>query len=187
MNGIDVFPTKFFEFQLDKVDSLNILNEIKRKEKDIKLISSTRQFQSVNDYITDYHTPSNSGDVIIENLDKVFKPIEVYFNQYNADFRVIGYWTAVYIKNGFHTLHNHQEFILDKRNYSGIIYLSDIGGTTFYSTSPSSFQTIFYSKSSMGKVLIFPSSIPHDVEPTFDEKNKRYIISFNCEIRYKNE
>jgi hypothetical protein len=184
MIGLDLFSTKFFELQLDQVDAFNLLNEIMRKEDEMKIISSTRQSQSVEEYITDYSS-SNSHTVKLDNIDKVFQIIKSSFESYNADIDIISYWTAVYIKTGYHSLHIHKGNILDKCNYSGVIYLSDLGQTTFFSVSPTSFEASYVSVSKMGKVIMFPSTVPHAVDPTYDENNKRYIISFNCEIKNK--
>lgn len=185
MNGLDLFPIKVFESQIDQVDSFNLLNEILRNQDEMKIISSTRQEQSIEEYITDYPYNQESKVVQLETLDKIFDDIKSIFTQWNSSFEVINYWTAVYIKNGHHGLHNHSNGVLDRCNYSGIIYLSDLGETTFFSTSPSSFESTFVFKSKMGKVLIFPSTLPHMVHPTLNGENSRYVVAFNCEIRNK--
>lgn len=185
MIGLDLFPTKFFEIQLDTGDAFNLLKEIMRKEDEIKIISSTRQIQSIEEYATDFSYQDDSKVVKLENLEKVFNIIKNEFDKNNSLIEVIDYWTAIYLKTGYHGLHTHKNNILDKCNYSGIIYLSDLGGTTFYSPSLTSFESNFVSKSEMGKILIFPSNVPHAVNATLVEENKRYIVSFNCEIRNK--
>jgi len=114
----------------------------------------------------------------------VFDKVKTAFEENNSIIDIEQYWTAIYTKTAYHSTHNHASNILDKINYSGILYLTDIGSTNFYSTNPSSFENKFYSKSEVGKILIFPSTIPHSVEPTMDE-SKRVVVAFNCEIRNK--
>ena len=185
MIGLDLFPTRFFEIQLDKVDAFNLLHEIVRKEDEIKIISLTRQNQSIDDYITDFTYDRDSENVKLDNIDKIFKVIKNNFEENNSNIDIVDYWTSVYFKNGHHSLHNHRMDILDRCNYSGIIYLSDLGSTDFYSTSLTSFHSKYQCVSKMGKVIIFPSDIPHVALPTYSEENKRYVVAFNCEIRNK--
>jgi len=184
MIGLDLFPIKFFEIRLDQVDAFNVLNEILRKEDEIRLISSTRQNQSADEYATDYPYNKDSVIVELESISSVFNKVKTTFEENNSIIDIDQYWTAIYTKTAHHSTHNHSSNILDKINYSGILYLTDIGHTTFYSTNPSSFENKFDSKSEVGKILIFPSTIPHSVEPTMDE-SKRVIVAFNCEIRNK--
>jgi hypothetical protein len=184
MIGLDLFPIRFFEIRLDQVDAFNVLNEILRKEEDIRLISSTRQTQSATEYITDYPYQQDDKIVELESISSVFDKVKNTFEENNSTIDIGGYWTAIYSKTAHHGTHDHSSNILDRINYSGILYLTDIGSTTFYSTNPSSFENRFYSKSEVGKILIFPSTIPHSVEPTLDE-SKRVVVAFNCEIRNK--
>ena len=184
MIGLDLFPIKFFEIRLDQVDAFNVLNEILRKEDEIRLISSTRQNQSADEYNTDYPYDKDSKVVELESMGLVIDKIKNEFEENNSTINISNYWTAIYTKTAYHSTHDHASNILDKINYSGILYLTDIGSTTFYSTNPSSFENKFSSKSQVGKILIFPSAIPHSVEPTFDD-SKRVVVAFNCEIRNK--
>lgn len=185
MKSLDIFPTKMFEYRLDPADSFNLLNEVMRKEDTLKIISSIRQTQSTEEYMTDYPNTKEKPGVKLENLEHIFTILENKFGEYNTSFNVTSYWIAVYLKSGFHGLHNHNTTITEHENYSGIIYLTDIGCTTFYSTSPSSFDKMYTSNSEMGKIIIFPSTLPHAVEPTYHEENKRYVIAFNCEMKNK--
>ena len=184
LNGLDLFPIRFFEINLDQVDAYNVLNEILRKEDEIKLISSTRQLQSADEYITDYPYNSHSAIVELESMGLVFDKVKTVFEENNSIIDIDQYWTAIYTKTAHHSTHDHSSNILDKINYSGILYLTDIGHTTFYSTNPSSFYNDFKINSQLGKIIIFPSTIPHSVEPTMDE-SKRVVVAFNCEIRNK--
>ena len=184
MIGLDLFPIKFFEIRLDQVDAFNVLNEILRKEDEIRTISYARQDQPNDEYCTDY--PYSKDDIIIEleSMNLVFDKIKKKFEENNSIITIDRYWTAIYTKTAHHQTHDHSNNILDKVNYSGILYLTDMGSTTFYSTNPSSFENIFRSRSEVGKILIFPSTIPHSVQPILDE-SKRVVVAFNCEIRNK--
>ena len=184
LSGLDLFPIRFFEIKLDKVDAFNVLNEILRKEEDIRLISSTRQDQSADEYATDYQYNKDDKFVELESMSLVFNKIKDTFGENDSTINIDTYWTAIYTKTAHHSTHNHANNILGKINYSGILYLTDMGHTTFYSTNPSSFENKFISKSEVGKILIFPSTIPHSVEPIIDE-SKRVVVAFNCEIRNK--
>ena len=184
MIGLDLFPTRFFQINLDQVDAYNVLNEILRKEDEIRLISSTRQKQSSDEYATDYRYSHTQNSIGLETMNVVFDKLKIIFEENNSTIDIDSYWTAIYSKTAHHSSHTHANSILDTINYSGILYLTDIGSTDFYSTNPSSFQDKFTSNSEFGKILIFPSSIPHSVEPTLDE-SKRVVVAFNCEIRNK--
>jgi hypothetical protein len=80
-------------------------------------------------------------------------------------------WAQLYNKKDRHRVHTHPG-----SDYSGIIYLNQ------NKTSP----TIFYDKhferyihqSMENTLLLFPSHIPHEVEP-LDKDEERLIISFN--------
>lgn len=181
-NALDVFPTRFFEMKLDQVDAFNVLNEILRKEDEIRMISSTRQEQSSDCYATDFSSYKDDIRIDLKSMDLVFELIRKNFEENNCTISFRKYWTAIYSKTAHHSTHNHYFGILDRFNYSGILYLTDIGGTNFFSTNPSSLETDFHSHSRMGKILIFPSALPHSVEPMMNDA-KRVIVSFNCEIR----
>jgi len=184
LNGLDLFPTRFFEMRLNQVDAFNVLNEILRKEDKIRLISSTRQHQSADEYATDYAYKSEDNIVELESMGLVFDKIKSIFEENNSIISFDDYWTAIYTKTAHHSMHDHLSNILDKLNYSGILYLTDIGSTTFFSTNSLSFENKFQIKSEVGKIIIFPSIVPHSVEPTLDE-SKRVVVAFNCEIRNK--
>jgi hypothetical protein len=66
IQGLDLFPTKFFEVKIDQVDAFNVLNEILRKEDEIRMISSTRQNQSNEEYATDYKVNANQKNVELD-------------------------------------------------------------------------------------------------------------------------
>jgi len=184
MIGLDLFPVKFFEIRLDKVDAFNVLNEILKKEDEIRLISSTRQNQSADEYATDYSFDQDQKVVELESINSVFDKIKTAFEENNSIIDIYQYWTAIYTKTAHHLTHDHADNMLDRLNYSGILYLTDLGSTTFYSTNPSSFENKISLDSEVGKIIIFPSKIPHSAQPTMDE-SKRVVVAFNCEIRNK--
>lgn len=178
MRVLDVFPSRFFDILLEKQDAFNVLNEILRKKEELKTISAVSQKQSVENYITDYDNP-----VELETFRIVISKIEEMFKQYNLSFNLSSYWTSIYTGSGFHTLHHHQMKRVSDSNYSGILYLSDIGSTEFFSCSPSSYDNYLCIPSEFGKVVMFPSIIPHTYSPTHNDNNIRYVVPFNFELR----
>ena len=174
MKGLDVFSTKFFEHKIDTSDAYNIINEILRKRDQIKLISSTSQRQSTEVYQTDYTDP-----VKLETFESIISKINAQFEKYNAIFTLREYWASIYKFEGHHPLHNHSFGLTDYANYSGILYLSSIGNTTFFSTSPTSFESSVDIQSEVGKIVLFPATLPHVYQPTFVESNERFVVAFN--------
>lgn len=178
MNSIDLFATKFFEFFIDRVDVYNIINDILRNKEQIKIISSTTQQQSDEVYKTDYFDP-----IKIDSFDFAIEKVNKEFRKFNMNYQIHNYWTAIYNDSGFHGMHNHLETSVDQHNYSGILYLSAIGHTTFFSNAPSSFHKKATINSDIGKVIFFPSDLPHCYEPVNSSNNERYIIAFNGSLK----
>jgi hypothetical protein len=174
MRALDVFPTKFFEFNIDRNDAYNVINEILRNREQIKTISSTTQPQSTDVYQTDFCDP-----IKLETFEQIIQNISSKFAEYNSTFVLKEYWTAIYKSFGWHNLHNHNYGITDTINYSGILYLSDIGSTTFFSDSPTSFESSVNIQSQTGKIIFFPAKLPHVYEPTLVEANERFVVPFN--------
>jgi hypothetical protein len=65
-------------------------------------------------------------------------------------------------------------------NFSSILYLSAIGGTTFHSPNLTSMEDQFDLPSEVGKFIIFPSNLLHKGENYHD--GERIIISSNIQI-----
>ena len=173
----DIFPTKMFEVKANKDVCYSILDEIVSNENRLKLVSLSSQKQSVEDYVTDYDDPIKlpQFESVIQNMK--FDGGELTLNRY---------WVASYKNNAFHHMHIHKGYCMDKCNWSGILYLSDIGFTEFFSTNPTSFFNMSRVKSEFGKIIMFPSNLPHSFTSDPMTHNKRYIVAFNFEL-YGNE
>tara|TARA_R110000824_G_scaffold98723_1_gene235410 strand:- start:826 stop:1311 length:486 start_codon:yes stop_codon:yes gene_type:complete len=78
-------------------------------------------------------------------------------------------WAQLYNNKNYHNIHNHPN-----SQYSGIIYINGHSPTIFYDRE---YQT-YINKFVKNQLLLFPSSIPHEVKPLkVDEQ--RLIVSFN--------
>ena len=71
-----------------------------------------------------------------------------------------------------------------KNNYSGILYLTDHGNTTFFSGNPSSFDNDFSVDPEVGKVVLFPSTLVHSATDNASE-HERIVVAFNLLISTK--
>ena len=181
INEVHCFATKFFEIQVPIDNALNVLHEIKRNRETLEVISEATQSKNVSDYVTDY-----SHGIKLEAFEVIENYIKSLFETQGFLFGITEYWTAIYVTNkGHHSFHNHKLNIFDPCNYSGILYLSNSGGTDFISSSPTSAQNTYHSESCLGKVLLFPSTVPHYYSPRINDDNERYVVAFNCEF-YQN-
>ncbi len=80
-------------------------------------------------------------------------------------------WAQLYNKNQFHSIHIHEGSTL-----SGIIYVkgNNSSPTMFYSKKFTEYEHKF----KLNKLLLFPSTIPHEVKP-LKKDEERLVISFN--------
>ena len=67
-----------------------------------------------------------------------------------------------------------------QENFSSVLYLTDHGGTRFYSPNHTSQEHEYFEKSEVGKLIFFPSTLLHDGN-NFDV-GERIIISSNIAI-----
>ena len=179
MIELDVFPTRFFQFDINPEETFNVLNEVLSIKDRLELVSMAQSDQYIGNYQTDFFSPTE-----LKNFETVInKIVAPNFTKNNLKFKMKMYWTARYKKYGFHTMHNHIFHFFDNVNYSGIFYLGDNGSTEFFNVSPTSVNTKFLVESVLGKIILFPSTIPHCYSPILECENERYIIAFNCEIK----
>ena len=87
-------------------------------------------------------------------------------------------WAQLYNKGDKHSVHTHPNSV-----YSGIIYLNSkkSSPTVFYDRN---FNKYFH-QSKKNTLILFPSHIPHGVEP-LNKDEQRLIISFNTIKMNKN-
>lgn len=178
IESVDIFPTRFFGYKIED-DTLiqNIYSEVYEKRDKIRSISWATEIQG-DSYTTDYNSP-----VKIENFHLAMDLLSKSFAEAGVHFTLTEYWTALYKKGSYHTMHNHTDNILKKDNYSGILYLTNCGQTYFFSQNASSFDSFFTVRSQSGRFVLFPSSMPHQVVANLDSDEERCVIAFNGDLR----
>lgn len=177
---VDLFPSKFFSFQFTDTELLqSIVEEIYSKKQSMKATSWAQgSGKSEENYVTDFSNPQ-----CIKSFEMASQKIVEALGEVGLQYQLTKYWTALYKKFSIHELHEHNGGILQPINYSGILYLSDVGLTEFFSHNPSSFQTSTRIPSQYGRVIMFPASIPHQVITDFDFSVERCVIAFNGIMR----
>ena len=179
MNEMPVFPTMFYEAHLDRGIAFQVLDEIKSKRQIIDIVSEATQPHPVSDYSTDY-----SHSIRIESFwDFVVPFLDEQLAELNQKIEIFNSWVACYSgPAGHHPLHNHHLGYDGRNMYSGILYLSDIGNTDFFSTSITCKRNTFTSPSEIGKIVLFPSIIPHQYRSERYDGNTRYVLPFNGQL-----
>ena len=178
INRVELFPSTFLNLQVDPNACRNILSEIEQQKDSMKIISNAIQQQSTSDYITDYGSPTK-----LEWFEKIWNQAVVEeFKEMGIKVSLVCYWTAIYNHNAIHLKHTHRSGYLDPTNYSGILYLSNIGKTTFYSPNHTSTISEHDYESSFANMVLFPSTIIHEVKPHANDGNERYVVSFNAVV-----
>lgn len=169
-----VLPTRLFQWKFEKNIAYSILEEIHNKKDLIETISSATTLQPKEKFVSnrDYH-------IELITVEQVLQKIVSDLQEDGYDVSLNMYFVAGYRGFSANTIHNHKTVFSDPTNYSGIIYLSDIGETKFFSCSPHSWETGFTIPSEIGKVVLFPSTIPHEITNDFDVTNERYVVPFN--------
>ena len=174
----NLFSTEFrtFKFSISEIDEL--ITEVLNKKNQIKEISSL--FNSNNqktNYYTDYKKP-----VKLYEYEKIINILHNLYLNEGKSFNVKQYWTAFYGDNCIHTTHMHRNIqdIKQQENFSSVLYLTDHGGTRFYSPNHTSQEHEYFEKSEVGKLIFFPSTLLHDGN-NFDV-GERIIISSNIAI-----
>ena len=177
MEIIELFPSTLIEYRIDKEPLINLMKEIESHRDDMRLYSLARQEQDVSEYITDY--PKNFP---LPTFLEIFDSIKNDAFENGLVLELIQYWTAIYTGKGYHEKHNHRSNYLDKTNYSGILYLSDIGRTLLFSPNPTSIASSHRIQSEFGKIILFPSTVIHEVENHKQDMTERCVVAFNMEV-----
>lgn len=167
MNDLDVFPIKFFEHDLPKEYCDDLLKEIKDKHPTSAV------------YYTDYDDP-----VKLDLITVLERDLRITFEHAGLEFKLSQYWVSIYRDDAMHPPHTHKENVFHRDNYSGILYLTDIGSTSFYNPSTCMFQkNSLKIQSEYGKIVMFPSDMIHWAEPTRSDKY-RYVVPFNFQLYF---
>tara|TARA_A100001515_G_scaffold58126_1_gene45898 strand:- start:1197 stop:1784 length:588 start_codon:yes stop_codon:yes gene_type:complete len=187
-DNLNIFPTeiKTFQFSISKVQPL--IDEVLDKKKLIKkrsaVFSAHGGVGKDSEYITDYKNP-----IKIYEFEKLMTEVGYFFNHHNKNFSITNYWTSFYGKNVLHDTHNHGNFNDTKKttnNFASVFYLTESGGTTFYSPNLTSTTCEVTIKSEVGKFLIFPHNLFHSgnnrEEMSGQGNQTRIIMSANIQI-----
>jgi len=177
LHNFNLFPTQIYSFLFSPQEIQPLLDEISLKEKQIKKVSKYfNHMGGVNDYYTDYANP-----VKLQEYEKLMMMLGNFFMNKNKTFNIVNYWTAYYGNTSYHDTHTHHIF-LNKHsyNYSSVLYLTNGGGTKFFSSNYTSSQQEELVPSKVGKIVFFPSNLLHS--GTNDKSGERIIISSNVEM-----
>jgi len=175
MSVVELFPVKCFHLKIE--DYQEILDETLKNKEKIKEVSVANKITNSPNHFTDFGaTVKNlSFERQLKNRLKILS-IE---NQFSIE--VLEYWTAFYGEGSQHEPHVHTNGVFDSCNYSGILYLSDVGGTTFFPPHGMTNvqKTQIFGKN--GDLFLFPSSLLHTFSQI--EPKERIIISFNLSLK----
>jgi len=174
-----LFPTMFYETQIPRDLCFAVIEEIKNKQEMIDIVSESTQIQNINQYSTDFKHP-----IHIERFwNDVVPMLQNDWKKFNKQMIDIFSWVSCYIgQEANHPLHNHYTGYGKKIHYSGILYLSDVGVTDFLSIDATAILSQHQEHSQIGKVIYFPSIIPHYYRPDQLDGNTRYTLPFNFEL-----
>jgi len=176
INALEVFPVRFFETAFP--NATDVLQEVALKRKEIKVVSAAHRAENNHDYITDFEKP-----VKIDAFEQGFSLLQESMNSQGLKAELMHYWTALYKRNGSHGVHEHRSDILDRTNYSGVLHLSNLGGTTFFAPAEPCFNKELLVQSKFGNVTMFPASLLHAYAPgNAMNSAERIIMSFNVRI-----
>jgi len=171
-----VFPTMFYEMNIDPNLAIDIIAYIKEQEPRIRSISEASQPHPITDYATDFAHPIH----IPLFHEHVIPAVEASASSIGYKFQLENYWVSCYTgPAGSHPMHNHQEKYNGRIMMSAILYLSDIGFTDFFNMSYSADQYMYSVPSKMGKIVFFPSIVPHQYRAEQYDGNSRYTLPFN--------
>ena len=162
MDKFFAFPTLFFQTYLNVKMCERIRNEILEEAGD-------------QEFFTSYGDMFNWQHDLESALKKQFADEEL-------SFKITSSWAQVYRDKACHPPHTHKVNIFDSSNYSGILYLSNGGNTSFYKQDKSVFQeNSMQIHSEFSKVVLFPSDLIHWAEPTLTDE-PRIVAPFNCKL-----
>lgn len=174
-----VFPTMFYEMNVDPQLAMDIVQYIKTREPEIRNISEATQPHPVSDYATDFSCPIE----IPLFMQHVMPEIQKSAASIGYQFNLSNYWVSCYTgPAGSHPMHNHQEKYNGRIMMSAILYLANVGYTDFFSMSYSADRYQHSIRSELGKIVFFPSIVPHQYRAEQYDGNSRYTLPFNGEF-----
>ena len=184
----NVFPTEIKTFQFGIPEVQPLIDEVLSKKKEIKkrsdVFSNHGNLGKDSEYITDFRNP-----IRIFEFEKLMMQVGNFFGSQNKIFSITNYWTAFYGKNVLHDTHLHGNFNDTKRvrnNFASVFYLTQNGGTNFYSHNLKSTVPEVLVKSEVGKFIVFPHNLFHNGNNRQamhgQSGQTRIIMSANIEI-----
>ena len=177
IDNINIFPTelKIFNFHMEEIQPL--IKEVLSQKQKIKEQSNIfSDHGGRGNYFTDYKNPTK-----LHEYEKLMIMVGNFFINQKKKFEVYNYWSAFYYKDSLHDTHHHSYLLENKlNNYASVLYLTTNGGTTFFSSNHTSIFHDFFIKSEVGKLVLFPSSLLHNVNNK--EDGERIIVSSNIGI-----
>jgi hypothetical protein len=179
IEAINVFPTTIMQLRIDPQACINLLEEIDSKKNTMKIISNTTQQQKIENYITDYERPLK-----LEWFEKIWnQAVTKEFRENGKEISLVTYWSAIYGADATHQKHTHSLGYLDSgANYSGILYLTSLGHTSFFSPNHTALESQYEHISAFSKMIFFPSTLLHEVKAHSQNDTQRYVVSFNAVV-----
>jgi hypothetical protein len=174
-----IFPTKIFIFDFNQDEINNIIKDfILEEDNMININNHNTNNGSCGNYFTDFYSPCKN-----KSYENLINNVKDYFDNQRLSFKIIKYWSAVYINNAMHSAHVHSSKMrpnFDDCNYASVLCLSNLGETRFLSSNNCSDSVDYIYPSKIGRMLIFPSNLFHDA--LCKDKGMRRIISSNLSI-----
>ena len=180
LETLDAFPLRMFTYKVKSQEALTqLVNEINFKRPHMETVSAEHEDQNTDIYVTDFQNP-----VELDNLEYIIHEMNQELAEHSMQYEKSVHWTALYKKGSHHRPHSHLLYTIDCDNYCGILYLTNEGGTNFYSPTPQSWESKFSLESSYGTIILFPSKLVHDVSITLMNETERCIVAFNGRLSF---
>lgn len=190
-----LFPTPMFT---GKLSDITVCDRVEKKVRELQRIG--KGFSTPEGAVLAYMTPDNLQtfpemrelvDVVIAESGTVLDALAIKRDSHY----ITNMWANIANPNRRHNMHNHPNCLL-----SGLVYIrtpKDCGPTAFASPrmlskslEPSYFAKnelnadVFKMPAEKGRMLIWPSHVPHAVEQgAADEREERIVVAFNIMIR----
>jgi hypothetical protein len=174
MIEVDLFPVKCFLLEVSSPQE--ILNECLEKKESIKDVDFSNNLTWHKNHFTDYSSPVK----IFSFENQIKEALTSFHKKTGLTVSLIEYWTAFYGEGAVHEPHVHNISIFDSINYSGVLYLTGQGGTSFFCNHGLSKETTATTDGKPGSAFLFPAALPH----TFSKEGEgeRVVMSFNLNI-----
>ena len=166
INKKNLFAATLQIFQFDNEEMRPLIDEVHSKK---NLITKT---SSLHNYFTDYKNPTQ-----LYEYEKLINEVAKKYSNEGLTLNLLNYWTAVYGNNSIHGAHQHDSMNV---NFSTVLYLTNGGATTFLAPHNATNQRVYDEESTIGKLIIFPSTLWHHASYSGDLE--RIIISSNIQI-----